>query len=161
MLYSYFKLRQYYKKHDKSDLPFVPSRKERIKAMIELSGVQPGEKSLDLGAGDGRIVIAFAQKGASASGVEIDNILFDIANHNVRKKRLEKKARIIKGDFWQEDFGKYDIITIWGLRRIMGRLEDKLQKEAKPGCRILCNYFDLPTWPPAAEKENVFLYIKK
>lgn len=139
-------------------MPFIASNDIKVKTMLELAEVRRGEKSLDLGAGDGKLVIAFAQKGALAYGVEIDETLVELARHNIKKKGLEKKAAIIKGDFFNISLGSYDIITIYGLTNVMRKLEGKIRFEAKKGCRVICNYFPFPNLKPDKTKDGVNLY---
>lgn len=151
-------LRKYYKNHKDSDMPFIASNDMKVKTMLELAEVKPQEKSIDLGAGDGKIVIAFAKKGAQAYGIETDETLTELARHNIKKMGLERKASIIRGDFWNISLGSYDIITVYGLTRVMERLEGKIRFEAKKGCRIICNYFPFPNLKPDKTKNGVNLY---
>lgn len=161
MFNGYFKLRAYYKNHKISDMPFAPSSSERIKTMLELSEIKSGEKTVDLGAGDGRVVISFAKTGAIAYGIEIDPILSDLAEYNIRKHKLQSRAFIINNNIWKESLTRYEIISIYGLSRVLARLERKVINECEVGCRILCNYFPFPTLKPEKEKNNVFLYLIK
>jgi ribosomal protein L11 methylase PrmA len=141
-------------------IPYVPSLPERIETIFELIEVFPGQKSLDLGAGDGRVVIEFAKRGLSAIGLEIDPNLVKLANKNVVKEGLEEKAFIYEKDFWLEDFSKYDVITIYGIHDIMKRLEEKFEKELRPGTIIVSNGFRLPYWEPIAKHKFVYAYKK-
>ena len=161
MFYGYRKLREYYKKHKSYDMPYAPSSHSRIDNFLTLSQVRKGEKTLDLGAGDGRIVISFGKAGARAYGVEIDSILCKLAEYNIRKNGLEKTAHIIHEDFWKVNLSTYDIISIYGLSLVMAKLERKVKSECKSGCRVVCNYFPFPTLKPEKEKECVFLYRKR
>ncbi len=142
-------------------MPFIPSNDQRVKTMFKLADLKTGEISLDLGAGDGKVVIAFAEAGAIAYGIEIDEILTELARHNIKKKRLEKKAQIINGDMWKIPLGNYDIITIYGLTSILYKLEEKIQSETKKGCRIICNYFHFPNLKPEKMVNDVYLYINR
>lgn len=161
MFKSFFLLRKYYKKHENYDMPFIPSNNRRVKTMFKLADIKTGEKSLDLGAGDGKVVIAFAEAGAIAYGIEIDEILTELARHNIKKKRLENKAQIINGDMWKIQLGDYDIITIYGLTSVLYKLEEKIQSETKKGCRIICNYFHFPHLTPVKVINDVYLYINR
>jgi SAM-dependent methyltransferase len=157
---SFFLIRKYYKKHNKHNLPFCPTQDERIKVMLELSDPKLPDKMIDLGAGNGKIVIAFANIGIESYGIEIDENLTELAKLNIRKKHLEKTAYIIHGDFWKENLSPYNIITIYGLNNMMYRLKYKIDEECRKGCRILCNYCRFPDWPIKKELNNVALYIK-
>jgi ubiquinone/menaquinone biosynthesis C-methylase UbiE len=157
---SHIKLRQYYRKNIGRDLFYLPSSDSRVKTMLKLSGVKPGQKTADLGSGDGKIVLAFALAGAKAYGVEIDKTLSELSEIKLRIKKLTGKGTIINGDFLKVPLGSYDIITVYGLGSIMKDIELKIRKEAKKGCRILCNYFKFPDWKPTKTEDNIYVYIK-
>jgi cyclopropane fatty-acyl-phospholipid synthase-like methyltransferase len=140
---------------------YAPSKEERIKKMIELLDIKKGDKALDIGAGDGRLVIALVKAGAAeAVGFEISPFLVKKAKENIKKAGLEDRAFIYFKNFWKEDFSKYDVITVYGIGYIMKTLEKKLKKELKKGARIVSNSFKFPNWSYLKEEDNVFLYKK-
>lgn len=144
-------------------LPFIPyfqTTRYRVEAMIELAQIQSGSKAADLGSGDGRIVIALAQAGAIATGYELDEKLVELSRENIHNAILATPPTILQKDFWDEDLGKYDIITVYPMPDIMQAMEKKLQKELRPGARVLLNYYPFPNWEKAAEKDHIFLYRK-
>lgn len=142
------------------DIPYVPSADDRLEVMMGFAAVKPGDKSLDLGAGDGRVVIAMAKAGAIARGIEIDESRFKLARDRLKMAGLGRRARVERGNFWDIDFGGYDIITVFGIRGIMPGLEKKFLSEAKSGCRMVCNYFYFPNLRPQKVKNFVLLYEK-
>ncbi|MBI5152062.1 class I SAM-dependent methyltransferase, partial [Candidatus Peregrinibacteria bacterium] len=119
------------------------------------------EKVVDLGSGDGRVVIAFARKGIEAHGYEINPILVWLSRKNIKKAGLKKKAFIHTKNFWTNNFSKFDIVVIYGISHIMRMLERKLQKELKPGSRVICCIFPFRKWQCAKKDEGVYLYVKK
>jgi 16S rRNA A1518/A1519 N6-dimethyltransferase RsmA/KsgA/DIM1 with predicted DNA glycosylase/AP lyase activity len=137
-------------------VPFVPSSWYHIETMIELARIKPGELAVDLGSGDGRILLHLAKAGAVTHGFEIDVVL----NEKARTKLLENNlhAKIFERDFWNEDLSPYAIVTIYGMDSVMERLEKKLQKELKLGARVLSNIFEFPNLVPHEVKNNVRLY---
>jgi ribosomal protein L11 methylase PrmA len=142
------------------DIPYVPSSWTRLDTMIQLCSIKPGQKTADLGSGDGRVVIALAERGAEAHGFEIDPERVDLAKSNIRKSGLENKAFIHQANFWDVNLNQFDVITIYGITGIMERLEAKLLKELREGSRVICNYFNFPTWPYTLKKEDIYLYSK-
>jgi cyclopropane fatty-acyl-phospholipid synthase-like methyltransferase len=140
------------------DIPYVPSSWNRLATIMELADVKPGLKTLDLGSGDGRVVIAMAKKGADAYGFEVDEDRVKMALKNIESEGLNGNAHIQKTSFWDEDLSDFDIITIYGITSIMSRLEQKLRAEIKPGGKIICNYFNLPTWKHWVHKNDIYLY---
>lgn len=138
--------------------PFVRSRPETIQRMIALATVQPGEKAADLGAGDGSVVIALALAGAEAHGFELNPLLVWRARRNIGRAGLQDRAMIHWKNFWKADLSLFDVITVFGIPHIMGRLEKKLRRELKPGTRVVSNAFRFPTWQLTGEDHSVYLY---
>jgi len=139
---------------------FVSSKEEKIKKIIELAEIKSGEKAADLGAGDGRLVIALAKKGAEAHGYEINPLLVWQARRNINKAGLGGKAFIHWKNFWREDLSRFDIIIVYGIGYIMKKLEEKLRKELKNNARVVSNAFCFPTWPQIKKEDGVYLYRK-
>ncbi len=142
----------------KYDIPFVPSSDEKALTMIRLASIKPHEKAVDLGAGEGKLVLAMAAKGADVTGIEIDEERAMIAIDKVAEAELQERVRIINGSFWQHDLSNYDLIVLYGVPSIMERLEKKIMNEAKPSVRIVSNHFTFPGWKPAKTVNNVHLY---
>ncbi|CEP77410.1 MAG: methyltransferase domain-containing protein [Defluviitoga tunisiensis] len=140
---------------------YDPSNKEAVKKMVELAQIKPGEKSVDLGSGDGRVVIEFAKKGIQAHGYEINPLLVIISRINIRKAGLKGKAFIHWNNFWKVDLSQYDIITVFQVSFAMDRLEKKLMYELKPGARVISNYWTFPNWRPSKYEKDVYVYEKK
>lgn len=140
------------------DIPFVPSSRERLSVMTDLANIQKGQKAADLGSGDGRIVIAMAKMGAEAHGFEVDPEKVKLAKKSVQKAGLDNKAFIHQSSFWDEDLNSFDIITVYGITSIMSRLEKKLKKEIKPGCKVISNFFTFPNWQYWVRKGEIYVY---
>ena len=140
--------------------PFVPIHGSKLEKINKLANLRPGMKIADLGSGDGRIVIALAQAGAEAHGYEINPLLVLWSRHKIRKLKLSSRAFVHWKSFWSADFSSFDLIVIFGINHIMKRLENKLQRELKPGAKVVCLIFPLPTWPETAKTEKTYLYIK-
>ncbi len=137
---------------------YVPSRQDKIKKMIELADIKPGELACDLGCGDGRLVIALAQAGAVAHGYEINPFLVILAKLKIRKAGYSSKAFIHWKNFWKEDFSKFDVIAIYGMNFIMKKLEKELKGNFRSGARVVSNAFPFPNWPPFQKTDRVYLY---
>ncbi len=123
--------------------------------MLDMLAIKPGEKVLDLGSGDGKIVIAAANRGADAIGYEINPLLVWIS-----RWRLKGKGKVETANFWKKDLRDFDAIIIFGVSYVMKGLEEKLRKELKPGARVVTNYFTFPDWKPSQTKEGINVYIK-
>lgn len=143
-----------------AQVPYVPSSWERLKTMIELAAVEPGERTLDLGSGDGRVVIAMAKLGAEAYGYEINSDLVREARENIENENISNRAFIFNKDYWFEDLSSFDIVTIYGITGVMERLEKKLRNELKSGAKVVSNFFTFPTWPHTYKKNDIYVYYK-
>jgi ribosomal protein L11 methylase PrmA len=146
---------------DSYDIPFVPSSDERLRKMIEFANVRPGMKAADIGSGDGKVVIALAKEGAEAHGYEIDYERSQRSIENINREGLEGKAFIHHMNFWDAEFGDYDVLTIYAITSIMKRLEEKLQREMKPGAILVSNYFTFPNWAHETKDGMIFVYRQK
>ena len=141
-------------------IPYFQTSRYRVQTMVELANVKENDFVADLGAGDGRITIAFAKTGVThVDAYEIDSDLRKLAEENIKKENLTN-AIIRDKDFWQENLSQYTIICCYPMPTIMGRLERKLQEELRPGTRVLLNYFPFLHWKEKMMKDNIFLYIK-
>lgn len=140
---------------------YLPSSPLAIQTMLELSKVKKGNKVADLGSGDGRVAIAFAQKGALVDGYEINPLLVLISRRNIKKNNLESKINIHFQSFWGINLSGYNTVIVFGIDHIMKRLKKKLFKELKPGSKILCNLFPFPDLKPEKVQNGVFLYKKQ
>jgi ribosomal protein L11 methylase PrmA len=139
--------------------PYVATDDMTLQEIIRAAQIKKGEKVVDIGSGDGKIVIALAREGAQAHGYEFNPLLVLYSRYRIRKLGLTKHAHIHWRDFWRENFSSYDVIVVYGISYIMKRLERKLRREVKPGTRVVTNYFPFPTWKPKKKYKNVALYM--
>ncbi|MDB5194939.1 MAG: hypothetical protein JWO84_123 [Parcubacteria group bacterium] len=138
---------------------YIPTDTDTLERMIEAADLKQGDVLVDIGSGDGRLVIAAARKGIEAKGYEINPFLVWLARRKIRKEGLETLASIAWRDFWSADLSRYSVVTVFGIGHIMKRFERKLDAELAPGSRVICNLFALPNWK--GEKRNgIFLYKK-
>jgi protein-L-isoaspartate O-methyltransferase len=150
--------------------PFVPTPYTVVEKMLELAGVGPEDTVYDLGSGDGRIVIAAAQKfGARAVGVEIRSELWKQSAEEIVRLGLEKRARIIHDDMFQVDVSAATVVTLYQLTAVNDRLRPRLEQRLRPGARVVSVDFEIPGWTPVkvlrvtSENGNeykLFLYIR-
>lgn len=141
--------------------PYVPTTNERIINSIKLANIKPGMRVADLGSGDGKVLIHLAKMGCIAHGYEIHPFLSLISQWNIRRAGLKGGVFIHKQDFWKVNLSEFDLIYIYGITYIMKRLEEKLNKELKPGAQIVCIVFPLPKWKPAKTYGKIFYYVKQ
>lgn len=139
--------------------PPVPTSKATIYKTIEITRLGKGDRMVDLGAGDGRVVIAFAKAGATARGYEINPILVLLARHKIGSADVGDRAKVYWGDFWNKDLSDFDIVNVFGVGHIMEPLAKKLKKELRPGTRVASNIFPIPAWHHKRKIGGIYLYI--
>lgn len=138
--------------------PFVPSDDETTKAIVDEVIKQAGKKVIDVGSGDGKVVLALARAGVDAYGIEINPMLVWRSRRAIRKQGLEHKAIITWGNMWRTDFSSYDIVIIYGIKHVMKKLGEKLEKELPEGSIVITNFFVFPQWKPRTKKKRVLTY---
>ncbi len=141
-----------------SGAPFIPSKRRAVGDMVTLANAKTGDKVVDLGAGDGRLLIAFAKIGIEVHGYEINPLLVLWARYQIHKQGLTNLVFIHWRSFWSVNLSGFDIVAVYGIKWIMGRLENKLQKELHSGARVVSNLYAFPTWEPAQKFRSVYLY---
>jgi len=139
--------------------PPVPTSRTSIQKIIEHTKVGKNDRVVDLGAGDGRVVIAFAKAGAVVYGYEINPILVLLAQYKIRRAGVSDKAKVNWGDFWDKDLSSFNIVNVFGIGHIMKPLAKKLEKELRPGAKVTSNVFPIPGWREIAKADGVYLYI--
>lgn len=136
-------------KRGEGRVPFVPSPLDVVKKMLDIADPRSDELIVDLGSGDGRIVVAAAENyRCNAIGVELDEKLFKKSMSIVRAKLLDNKARIIHGNLYEFDFSRADIVTLYLLPETLKSLKPKLLS-LKRGSRIICHDFPIPSLKPS------------
>ncbi len=137
---------------------YLPSHKEALQVMLEMTDARPGIRIADLGSGDGRVLIAFAKRGAEAVGFEINPVLIWLSRIKINQAGLKNNAQVVGKSFWNENLGQFDVIVVFGMAHIMDRLEAKLIRELKPEAIILSNVFKFKKLVLAEEKYGVRKY---
>jgi SAM-dependent methyltransferase len=159
---------------DDGTTPFVVSPPEVVDRMLRLAEPKPGEYLIDLGSGDGRIVIEAAKRyGTRGLGVDIDPRLVKLARDNARAAGVEALARFEVQDFFELDMRGANIVTAYLLPEVNLKLMPRLLEQLKPGARIVTHDYDMGPWKhdemielPVAEKlvgpmgrSRVFLFV--
>ncbi len=140
--------------------PYLPSSTCAINEMVRLANIQNGQRMIDIGSGDGRIMIAFAKAGAITEGYEINPLLVWWSRRKIAAAGVADRCTVHTKNLWKADFSHADIVTVFGIRGIMARLEAKCRKELKPGSRVFSHIFTFPTWKAthSDDQKGVYLY---
>jgi len=132
---------------DGKDVMWLPSADTMVRRMLDLGRVTKKDFLIDLGSGDGRTVIAAAKRGARALGVEFNPDLVEFAKRQAAGAGVADRARFVRGDLFEADLSKADVITLFLLDEINLMLRPKLLR-LRPGTRIVSNTFDMGEWKP-------------
>ena len=132
-----------------SKLPYVPTPQIVVDEMLKLAKVAAGDHVIDLGSGDGRVIITAARNfKASGLGVDIDAKLVNLANKQAKTDGVADRARFIEQDMFKADIGPATVVTLYVLPDFMEKLRPKLQSELKPGTRIVAHDYYMNGWFP-------------
>jgi hypothetical protein len=129
--------------------PYVPSPQSVVSDMLRYADVGPADFLIDLGSGDGRIVLTAAKVfGARGFGVEIKDDLVRRSNESAEKEGLAGRVRFLKQDLFTTDLSQASVITMYLLPDTVNLLKDKFIRELRPGTRILSHDYPLTGWIP-------------
>ncbi len=140
--------------------PFVPARQEWVKEAVRLAGVKPGEIVIDLGSGDGRLLVA-AAAGAKVVGYEINPYLVLVSRLRLLAAGKSKSFRVVWGDYRKADLHQADVVFIYSVTGALALLDEKLRREMKPGARLISIRYPIAGRKAEVESEGVFLYEEK
>lgn len=155
--------------------PYVPTPQHVVERMLKMAAVSDKDFIIDLGSGDGRIVITAAREfGARGFGVDISEPLVDTATAAAHRERVADRVRFVRQDAFKTDIREASVLTLYLLPNILLDLRSKLLTELKPGTRIVSHDYNLGDWEsdhavvldtPEKEvingtsKTSLFLYI--
>jgi len=130
-------------------VPFITTPGEVVERMLELAGTGSGDLVVDLGSGDGRIVIIAAQKyGARGLGIELDQRLVEKSRANALAANVADRVRFVQGDVLAAEISQATVVTVYLLPSLMGQLQPRFIGELKPGTRIVSHAFSMAGWKP-------------
>jgi len=129
------------------DVMWLPTAQALADKMLNLAKVTAQDYVIDLGSGDGRIVITAAKRGAHALGIEYNPDLVALSQRHAVREGVSDRARFVEGDIFESDFSPATVITLFLLPELNQRLRPILL-DLKPGTRIVSNSFDMEEWPP-------------
>jgi precorrin-6B methylase 2 len=129
--------------------PFDPTPQEVVERILALAGVRKNDLIYDLGAGDGRVLITAAKKyGARGVGFEIDAGLVKLARENARRAGVEKLVEIRQQDFLSANLSPASVVTLYLSYDGNLAVRERLNRQLKPGSRVVSYTFDMGDWPP-------------
>ncbi|MGE0557380.1 MAG: cyclopropane-fatty-acyl-phospholipid synthase family protein [Burkholderiales bacterium] len=137
------------------DVVYVPTPQIVVDTMLSMAKVGPGDYLIDLGSGDGRIVITAASKfGASGFGVDLDTYLLKLANQNARKAGVTGKVHFVEENLFRTDLSKATVISTYLLPEMNLKLRPKILS-LKPGTRVVAHDYHFGDWDPDEQRELI------
>lgn len=127
------------------DVVWEPTPDAMVDRMLLLAGLKPSDTLIDLGSGDGKIVMAAARAGARGIGVEFNAELVALARQRATASGLAERAHFEQGDIFTYDFSRASVVTLYLLPRINLRLRHQLLA-LTPGTRVVSHSFDMGDW---------------
>jgi hypothetical protein len=132
-----------------SKLPYVPTPQVVVDEMLKLAGVTADDFVIDLGSGDGRIVITAARQfKAKGLGVDIDGKLVTLSNRNAKQEKVDDRVEFAERDMFKTDISKASVLTLYVLPDFMQKLRSKVLAELKPGTRVVAHDYPIDEWHP-------------
>jgi SAM-dependent methyltransferase len=130
--------------------PYVPTPTSIADRLLTLAKIGPKDYVIDLGSGDGRLVITAVAKykARGGMGVEIDPALVKQAIENAQDAGVGDRVKFVAGDLFDADIEQATVVTLYLLPSMLGDVEKKLAKELKPGTRVVSHDYPLPSWQP-------------
>lgn len=147
-------------------VPFVPTPMTVVRGMLEAAKVTKTDLVIDLGCGDGRIVVMAASEfGARGIGYDLDPERIGEANANAEKAKVADRVKFIERDLFQAEIKDATVVMLYLLPSVNEKLMPRLMGELKPGTRIVSHSFRMGQWAPDVTKEvdgrTIYLWTVK
>ena len=129
------------------DVVWLPTPQALVDKMLDMAHVTPNDYVIDLGSGDGRLVITAAKRGARALGIEYNPDMVALSKNSAEKAGVADRAEFVKADLFESDFSKATVITMFLLPDINLKRRPTILG-LRPGTRIVSNSFPMGDWQP-------------
>jgi len=136
--------------------PYLPAHTSQVSIALDLLDLKPGENFYELGCGDGKVLLAAAERGWRVVGYEMNPLLYLVAL--TRTRRYRSTVTVYFGNFWNANLKSADGVYVFLLDRFMRRLDSKLSTELRSGVRLASYTFKIPDKKPFAHREGVYVY---
>jgi SAM-dependent methyltransferase len=139
--------------------PYLPTLKPNVEAALDLLDLKPGQTVLDIGSGDGRVLLAAAERGYKAVGIELSPVLVIVAR--IRTWKYRKQVRVLWGNYFQRQWPPADALFGFIIPYQMERLDAVIEAWHTKPIRMASFAFEIPGREPIEQKKGVYLYEYK
>ncbi len=139
--------------------PYLPTLRPQVQAVLDLADLQPGQTLLELGCGDGRVVLAATSRGLNVVAYELNPLLALLVW--LRTRRYRHQVQIIWGDFWRADWPPAEAIFTFLLPKYMPKLDKKVMQYKHKPVKLVSFAFEIPDKPATQYHKSVFRYDYK
>lgn len=136
--------------------PYLPTLKSQAETALDLAELSPGRILLELGSGDGRVALAAARRGYKVVGYEL-NLLLVLVSRLITW-RYRELVTIHWSNFLSADWPPADVIFVFGLDRLMSKINSKIELETKKPTRLISYAFRVPGKKPTKSSNGLFVY---
>ncbi len=136
--------------------PYLPTLTTQVRIALNVADLEPGQALLELGCGDGKVLIAAAKKGIYCVGYELNPLLFLIAW--VRTIRYRRYVRVVLANFWQVEWPSTDVIFVFLLDKYMHKLDDRIGRYGHRPVRLISFAFKIPNRKPVESRKGIYVY---
>jgi SAM-dependent methyltransferase len=136
--------------------PYVPTLTPQVTAALQLADLKSGDTLLELGCGDGKVLLAAARQGITVIGYELNPILALVAW--LRTRRYGRQVRVVWGDFWRRPWPDAEAIFVFLLPRYMAKLDQQIVGWPHKPVKLVSFAFAIPSRQPVKVLDGVYLY---
>jgi len=137
--------------------PYLPTRRAQAKEALDLLNLKEGDVFIDLGSGDGAVLIEAASRGLRCYGYELNPLVYIVSK--LRTRKFGSEVTIYCNNFWNEPLPKNTKgVFVFLLDKYMPKLNTKLESELKKGGRLVSYTFQIPGKEPVVAKNALFVY---
>lgn len=136
--------------------PYLPTLRPQVNAALKLAKLKPGQTLIELGCGDGKVLIAAARQGIHSVGYELNPLLYALCI--IRSWRHRKYITVIWGDFWKKSWPSADAIFVFLLPKYMKKLDTKIEQYTHKPVVLVSFAFRVPGKMPDNETDGLYRY---
>lgn len=147
------------------DVPYVPTPRNVVEQMLKMAKVGPDDLVVDLGSGDGRIVLTAVESyGARGRGIELDAGRVEMSRAAAKASGISDRAEFLQEDIFKTKISDATVVTMYLLADVNLRIRPRLLSELRPGVRIVSHSFDMGTWRPDKHHvmdtgQNIYFWV--